>query len=72
VYESNPFTVQLNLGGRVEYLIDERYRFQFQPMLSIPLTSALKSPYGAWLPALQLNFGLSIPLDKIGKKEGDS
>lgn len=70
-YPSNAFQAHVYLGGRVEYLMNGRFRFQFQPLISMPVLSALQSPYMLWTPSIQANIGLSIPLDKIGKKEGE-
>jgi|GEM_PF-2064218 len=60
IYESNPFNAQLHIGGRIEYMIDARYRAHMQPMLNLPLTSMYGNGNKAYAPSVGISFMVSL------------
>lgn len=64
IYEGNPFSMQLHLGGRVEYMVDGKYRAHVQPVLSLPITSVFKDGEKAYVPYVGVNIVLSRILGK--------
>jgi len=67
MYEGNPFSMKLHLGGRLEYLIDAKYRAHFQPMINVPITSYFTNGNKAYVPSAGFNIIISmIP----GKESG--
>ncbi len=69
VYQTNPFSAQLIIGGRIEYRLSAKYRGHIQPVLRIPLTSDFVNGEKAFLPVFGINFGLSVLTNKIDEKE---
>lgn len=60
VYEGNPFSMQLHLGGRLEYLIDAKYQAHIQPMVNVPLTSYFSKGDKAYVPSIGINIIVSM------------
>jgi hypothetical protein len=64
IYEGNPFSMQLHLGGRVEYMVDGKYRAHLQPVLTLPVTSVFKGGHKAYVPYAGVNVILTRVLGK--------
>lgn len=64
IYDAAPFSMQLHLGGRLEYMVDGKYRAHVQPLVTIPLTSAFKNGEKAYVPFVGINLALTRVLGK--------
>ena len=62
-YEGAPFTVNLFLGGRIEYKIDKQLSAFAQPMLTIFPMSVSKTDVKAVPVGLQFNLGVAYSLN---------
>lgn len=62
-YEGAPFTVNLFLGGRIEYKIDKQLSAFAQPMFTVFPMSVSKSDVKAFPVGVQLNVGVAYSLN---------
>lgn len=64
IYEGNPFSMQVHLGGRVEYMVDGKYRAHLQPVITLPVTSVFRGGEKAYVPYVGVNVVISRILGK--------
>ncbi len=62
-YEGSPFTVNLFLGGRIEYRISKELQVFAQPMITAFPVSVSKTAMKSYPIGLQVNLGLTYSLD---------
>lgn len=60
IYQTNPLNIQLHLAGRVEYLINARYRANFQPVINLPLIPNFKGQNKALVPSVGMNLFITM------------
>ena len=63
-YEGSAFTVNVFLGGRVDYKIDKQISLFAQPMLTLFPMSVSKTEMKSYIYGLQLNVGVSYSFEK--------